>query len=284
MIEPNSRSQKPAGVPRHLIVAVLLTAAALALWATEGAGQTGPASKPPVIIVVHGVYNVQNEKGLVVQPPRQPGWSNQYATAWGVPFDPQTGDAKTGNAQVKEVIFEDAYMPYSPEWAKKVQSDLIKIMKQAKQEGRPVMIVSHSWGNVMTKIALEGGEIDTRFDEGYKDKNGVMHTNNPKHLAVTLPAMPKDLVVDQWIGIGSPLGESEVWNWTTPDKQKGHGVKEITYTLKKPAQVRHWTNIFDWNDPISTAGRHVALAEGWRTGCEHRCEWAAAREHYWDEL
>jgi hypothetical protein len=73
----------------------LLTAAALALWATEGAGQTGPASKPPVIIVVHGVYNVVNQKGIVVQPPRQPGWANQYATAWGVPFDPQTGDAIT---------------------------------------------------------------------------------------------------------------------------------------------------------------------------------------------
>jgi hypothetical protein len=227
----------PGAKWRLPIFGALLAAAAIDLWAERGVGQT-TAGKQPVFVVVHGISGFYKQANSPAKP-RSPGWSDGFAKACGLV------DPTSGKSLVEEITFDDPYPDYSPEWAKHVQDDLVRIMTQAKRDGRPVVIISHSWGSVMTKIALEGGEISSDFDEDYYD--GSFKTR-PRHLAAKLAPLSPDLVAAEWLSIGSPLGKSEEGNATTPDKR---ALEKITYTLRRPSRVKHWTNIFDWNDTVS---------------------------------
>ena len=90
--------------------------------------------------------------------------------------------------------------------------------------GRPVILVSHSWGTVMSKLAIDGGTT----------KDGVLNPLRDATRGHTPESRP---VIDSWFTLGSPLGREGV---AFDLGQIGVDVEQ-----RKPGGVRTWTNVLD---------------------------------------
>ncbi|MEW5788673.1 MAG: hypothetical protein AB1899_12550 [Pseudomonadota bacterium] len=182
----------------YLILLLVLTATAA--WAVE-----------PLVIVVHGIGGGN----------RADGWSADIAEKYWT--------------DVKEVTFRydgrsvpNSYADFTNkagEWAMEVQRRITEEVKN--HPGRPVIVVSHSWGTVVTKLALEGGTGD----------------------ALEVPAINLEgRQIDEWVTLGSPLGRAEAARIAGAMHQL-----KVEITPGKPRDVRTWTNFYDPNDPVSAA-------------------------------
>lgn len=174
----------------------------------------------PLVLVVHGIGGGN----------RDDGWSNAFQQAWKI-------------GQVKEITFRNdthdktsntdaAY--YAGDWALDVQRQIKTAA--AENPGRPIVIISHSWGTVATSMALAGGSGGGKSRELTVAGNQVRAMN------------PDEVHVAQWITLGSPLG-SNVLN-----------TLRVEVSGVKPPQVDEWTNIYDVDDPVSRASHNLAGA------------------------
>jgi hypothetical protein len=206
----------------------------------QSAAATPPSSQPltPLVIVVHGIGDVN----------REDGWSTRVTKAWGV-----------NPADVREINFGyegrgrvDSYEDFgkmAQPWAEHVQLEMARHLADPANAGRPVIVVSHSWGTVMTKVAIEGGVT----------KSGVVH---PLDDALPAHAKAGGKPVDHLFTLGSPLGRDS----------RALDLRQIGITTErgKPASVRQWTNVFAPDDPVSTdswdldgADENVRLDRAW---------------------
>ena len=101
----------------------------------------GGASQGPLVLVVHGIGGGN----------RPDGWSADHVRKWNI-------------GEVREVTFrqdgrdgtsDTDFARLAGDWALSVRRQIDQAV--AENPGRPVVIVSHSWGSVATSIALNGG-------------------------------------------------------------------------------------------------------------------------------
>ena len=146
------------------------------------ASQAGlvPKNTDPIVIVVHGIGGGDRKKG----------WSKDVEKNWGL------GDLKEATFSYEGRSEMDSYLDFAQktgEWARKVRNQIRKIVDD--NPGRPLMIVSHSWGTVATKMALMGGRGPDEIVAGINEP----HARGPG----------VEVKVDKWITLGSPLGMVE---------------------------------------------------------------------------
>ena len=182
----------------------------------------------PMIIVVHGVGGGN----------RPDGWSNDTVTDWGVPG-------------LEEVTFRypdrGSFQSYTDmaiqagDWAIQVR-DQIKAKIEA-NPGRPVMIISHSWGSVATAIALAGGS-----------GGGTSRALEENDYQVD-PIRLDGVRIKEWITLGSPLGRAYA---NVPVNLRQLNVQVPT---GRPAVVDHWSNFWDVADPVSNDSHNLEGAD-----------------------
>jgi hypothetical protein len=109
-------------------------------------------------------------------------------------------------------------------------------MKQiiAANPGRRVIVVSHSWGTVVTKMALQGGA----------GGSGVVE---PANLGAP---------IDQWMTLGTPLGRLQDEAVTSKMLQE-----RVSIPTGRPPQVKHWMNLYDPEDPIAKESHQLKDAD-----------------------
>ena len=105
------------------------------------------------------------------------------------------------------------------DWALSVRRQIDQAV--AENPGRPVVIVSHSWGSVATSIALNGGS------GGGSDPElvGASYQVSPTRLGGGR--------ITEWITLGSPIGGSML------------PMLNVDVQDNLPAVVDHWTNFYD---------------------------------------
>ncbi len=217
---------------------------------SSGAGAQGAE---PLVLVVHGVGTDLYDLASGGEP-RAEGWSNSVAKAYGTSVTEITFRPPGRTAGQS---FVDA--PYSGvDWARDVQSQIQAAVKA--NPGRRVVIVSHSWGTVVTKLALGGGTL----------KNGEIQPI-------------QGVAVDDWITMGSPIGDHKL---TSP---YGGGIN--FWADGKPGAVRNWVNFFDPLDAVSVESQNLEGAEnvevtstgfgswipGWRAFKAHEDIWTNSK-------
>lgn len=169
----------------------------------------------PLVIVVHGIGGGN----------REDGWSRDVARAWNVETHEVTfrEPGRTGATS-----FTD-FARKAGDWAMEVQRQIRDIARN--NPGRRIMIVSHSWGTVATKMALAGGVA-----------SGLVVQAIP----------PGELDIEEWVTLGSPLGRAD-------DPRVAGNLRQLNVEIPsgRPANVRHWTNFYDVDDPVSRQSRRL---------------------------
>jgi hypothetical protein len=175
------------------------------------------SERAPLVIVVHGIGGGN----------RPDGWSDDVRKAWNV-------------AEVREVTFRyDGrtnagsfvdFARHAGDWTIDVQAQIRTAITD--NPDRRVIVVSHSWGTVVTKVALDGGSA-----------GGTLI----KPLAV-----PRGHI-DEWITIGSPLGRADV----------AVNLRQLNVEIPedRPTAVKHWTNFWDAADSVSNQSHQLAGAD-----------------------
>jgi pimeloyl-ACP methyl ester carboxylesterase len=176
------------------------------------------AQTEPLVIVVHGVGGGN----------REDGWSDDIAKKWRLPCEEVTFRLPGRNESVSTLDFARE----CDTWARSVQDQMKRIVTA--NPGRRVIVVSHSWGTVVTKMALQGGEAGS----------GVVE---PANLGVP---------IDQWVTLGSPLGRLE-----QPDVIDKMLQERVSLQPGKPPQVKNWLNMYDPEDPVSTQSHELKGAD-----------------------
>lgn len=197
----------------------------------------------PVVIVVHGIGEGN----------RNAGWSREYADAWGV----ETHEVTFRYEGRTEGMSYADFGRQAGDWALSAQQQIKDIVRQ--NPGRRVMIVSHSWGTIVTKMALEGGRA-SGLDIGEINLG--------------------DAKIEEWVTLGSPLGDTEVKYISHVDVDDG-----------LPKAVKHWTNFYDVNDIVSrrshnlTGANNIQLESGKNALSAHTGIWTdpEVRKHIWNE-
>jgi hypothetical protein len=220
-------------------------------WAQANAGF-------PLVIVVHGIGGGNAD----------PGWSREYADAWGV----ETHEVTFRYKDRDTITSLRDFVPEAGDWALSVQKQIKDIVRQ--NPGRRVMIVSHSWGTVVTKMALEGGTGDGISDEL---KQQGYHID---------PIQPADFQVEEWVTLGSPLGEAG-----TPELGGGITKRRLDVPADRPSIVKHWTNFCDLSDWVCSKSRNlpgaenVELKSGKNPLSAHTGVWTdpEVRKHIWNQ-
>lgn len=204
-----------------LIVLCFLLIAPISIPAQANSGA-------PLVIVVHGIGGGN----------RDPGWSRDFARAWGVEVHEVTFRYKDRDTITSYVDFQSQ----AGDWALSVQNQMKEIVRQ--NPGRRVMIVAHSWGMVATKMALGGGM------GGGSSKQLIAQDNQIN--AIT----PAEFEVEELVGIGAPLGEAGV-----PEIANEFLKWRLVVPEGRPSVVKHWMNVFDVADPISSQSHNLPGAE-----------------------
>jgi len=177
------------------------------------------AANDPLVLVIHGIGGGNREEG----------WSTGVADRWMVP--------------VKEITFRQEgrentsftdFAKNAGDWALDVQRQIKEAA--AANPGRRLIIVSHSWGTVATKLALAGGSTQSDGNIPPIDLAGLQ--------------------VEEWVTIGTPLGRAE-----SPDVALNLRQLGVVLSGGKPPVVKHWTNIYDEADPVSFQSHSLAGAE-----------------------
>jgi hypothetical protein len=164
---------------------------------------------------------------------RADGWSNDVAKRWSV--------------QTHEVTFREAgrtwgssfvdFASKGGDWAKEVQSQIKDIVQR--NPGRRVILVSHSWGTVTSKLALAGGTAS----------------------GMPIPAL-EGVEIEEWITLGSPLGRAE-------SAEVAGNLRQLNVEIAasdRPSNVKHWTNFYDPDDQVSNQSHHLAGADNIEVG------------------
>lgn len=213
----------------HLLLCLPLVAILAPPVALVNAPPQVISERAPIVIVVHGI-GAGN---------RPDGWSSDVRKAWSV-------------ADIREVTFRyegrteaDSFVDFARrggDWALDVQAQI----KQAITDhpDRRVIVVSHSWGTVVTKIALEGGSAGGASRQ---------LTDSVNHIP---PLRVPPGRIDEWITIGSPLGRAD-----TPDVAVNLRQLNVDIPVNRPTAVKHWTNFWDVADPVSNQSHHLAGAD-----------------------
>ncbi|MGE0445534.1 MAG: hypothetical protein AB7P99_09920, partial [Vicinamibacterales bacterium] len=221
-------------IPRTQRIGVGLVAAALV------AGWNGPVQRlaaqgslfsyneqaeasAPLVLVVHGIGTSLSDLATDAEP-RGEGWSNAVAKAYGTPVTEITFRPPQRTAGQSFVDAQYAGV----DWARQVQRQIQAAVKA--NPGRRVVIVAHSWGTVVTKLALGGGST----------KNGDIEPI-------------QGVTVDELITLGSPIGDHKI---TSP---YGGGIN--FWADGKPGVVRNWLNFFDPLDAVSMESHDLQGAE-----------------------
>ena len=182
----------------------------------------------PLVIVVHGISGGN----------RNNGWSREMADAWSV----ETHEVTFRYEGRDEPASLTDFAPRAGDWALSVQQQIKDIVRQ--NPGRRVMIVSHSWGTVVTKMALAGGTGDG-FSQQLKEQGYNID-----------PIPPGTLEVEEWVTLGSPLGEAG-----TPELGGGVLKHRLDVPAGRPGLVKHWTNFYDSNDWVSSKSQNLPGAD-----------------------
>lgn len=180
---------------------------------------TAALAAEPLVIVVHGIGGGN----------RDDGWSHDVAKRWSVETREVTFRQKN---RTDGSSFTD-FARNGGDWAKSVQDQIRDLVKQ--NPGRRVVIVSHSWGTVATKLALAGGDAGGMAIEPI-DLGGAE--------------------VEEWITLGSPLGRADNPEIALNLQQLG-----VNLVPGRPKAVKHWTNFYDPEDPVSNQSRKLAGAD-----------------------
>ncbi len=200
---------------RSRILCAVTVLAGLAMPVAPRAVHAAPAD--PLVLVIHGIGGGN----------REPGWSNGIADRWAFPVT-----EITFRQEGRENTSLTDFARNSGAWAESVQRQIKDAI--AANPGRRVIIVSHSWGTVATKLALAGGTTS----DG------------------TLNEIKLDGVeIEDWITLGSPLGDLE-----DPDV-KSELKGRVSVRDGKPSVVKNWTNVYDIRDPVSTLSHNLAGAD-----------------------
>lgn len=192
------------------IIRYLTPLCLILMWSVLAAAQA--AAGFPLVIVVHGIGGGNADDG----------WSRKYASDWSAETHEVTFRYE-GRTDAKSMV---DFGSKAGDWALDAQRQIKDIIRQ--NPGRRVVIVSHSWGTVISKLALAGGVASGQVIDGIK-LDGVE--------------------IEELVTLASPLGNALL--------QSVAGVQ----TNDLPALVKQWTNFFDIADPISKASQHLAGAE-----------------------
>jgi hypothetical protein len=185
------------------------------------------SASDPLVIVVHGIGGGNQEDG----------WSSKQAREWGVATHEVTFRYEGRTAPTSY----DDFAPRAGDWALSAQGQIKDIVR--KNPGRRVIIVSHSWGTVITKMALQGG-----IGGGRSDKLAV---NNYYIEPINLDGVQIELLIT----LASPLGRAD-----NPDIAFNLRQLNIDVPTGRPAIVKEWTNVFDVEDPVSNQSHNLAGA------------------------
>ncbi len=132
-----------------------------------------------------------------------------------------------------------------------VEAEIKRVFKAAKAEGRPVYLVAHSWGTILTHTALH-------------------------RLAKSSP----EVRIDKLVTLGSPLVPSSWWLEIFLKYQIKEG--QLQSYVAKPANVDEWLNLWAYNDffsnTIKAADRNV-LVDGETKTIETQVKKAAELDH-----
>jgi hypothetical protein len=166
----------------------------------------------PLVIVVHGIGKGNQDDG----------WSRKYAEAWGVETHEVTFRYEGRTVGTSMVDFGQK----TGDWALSAQNQIKDIV--SKNPGRRVIIVSHSWGTVISKLALAGGVASGV----YIDKINL-----------------GGVEIEELVTLASTLGSSEILSvaHVEPDDL--------------PKFVKHWTNFYDIDDPVSSGSHNLKGAD-----------------------
>jgi hypothetical protein len=201
----------------------------------------------PLVIVVHGIGKGNQDDG----------WSRKYAEAWGVETHEVTYRYEGRTVGASQVDFA----PRTADWVLSAQKQIKDIV--SKNPGRRVIIVSHSWGAVISKLALAGGTA-----------NGVYIDE------INLGGVE----IEELVTLAAPLGSPEIMALAraVPDNL--------------PKFVKHWTNFSDIDDPVSSESHNLKGADnvevkgsGWSADpsgiTAHKGIWInpMVRKHIWNE-
>lgn len=182
----------------------------------------------PLVIVVHGIGGGNQEDG----------WSRKQSQAWGV----QTHEVTFRYEGRTAPTSYDDFAPRAGDWALSAQGQIKDIVR--KNPGRRVIIVSHSWGTVITKMALQGGIGGGRSD---------------KLAANSYYIEPIDLdgvQIELWITLGSPLGRAD-----NPEIAFNLRQLNVDVPTGRPPVVNDWTNFSDVEDPVSNQSHNLPGAK-----------------------
>jgi hypothetical protein len=195
--------------------------------------KTEVEAKEPLVIVVHGIGGGN----------RPDGWSNDVAKRWRVGRLQEVTFRYPGRSDDASISVMD-FARKSGDWTLEVQRQIKEAVRA--NPGRPVVIVSHSWGSVVTKMALCGGS------GGGTSKELVANTYqiNPIDLG--------GVKIEEWVTIGSPLGRANNPK-IVPSLEQLH--VEVPDGCPSPKLVKHWANIYDEADPVSVPSHNLAGAE-----------------------
>ena len=185
------------------------------------------SSSDPLVIVVHGIGGGNQEDG----------WSRKQAQEWGV----QTHEVTFRYEGRTEPTSYSDFARNAGDWALSAQGQIKDIVR--KNPGRRVIIVSHSWGTVIAKMALQGG-----IGGGRSDKLAI---NNYYIEPIDLDGVQVELLVT----LASPLGRAD-----NPDIAFNLRQLNVDVPTGRPAIVKEWTNVFDVEDPVSNQSHNLAGA------------------------
>jgi pimeloyl-ACP methyl ester carboxylesterase len=201
----------------------------------------------PLVIVVHGIGGGN----------RDDGWSSKFADAWGVETHEVTYRYEGRTSPLSFVDFA----PRAAEWAVDAQRQIKDIIRR--NPGRRIMIVSHSWGTVIVKLAFDGGEAKGRYVEPL-DLDGMK--------------------IEKLVTLASPVGDPKL------------KAVQVEVDEDRPRLVKDWTNFSDAADRISALSHNlrgatnvVVKGSGNRfdpTGISaHKGIWMhpEVRKHIWNE-
>lgn len=185
-------------------------------------------SETPIVIVVHGVGDGNQADN----------WSQDLTKNW------KAGDIKEITFRYPGRTIPTSLIDFAQvggDWTLSVQKQLKTILNE--NPDRPVILVTHSWGSVVTAMALSGGQAGGTSKE----------LEDQEYIISSLDLHGRR--IQEWVTLASPLGRA---NTTVPFNLRQ---LNVSVQVSKPNQVDHWTNIYDVNDPISNQSHHLPGAD-----------------------
>lgn len=222
-----------SGTHRWSVRVVAWCAAGLLGWGGQAAElrKTEIEAGEPLVIVVHGIGGGN----------RPDGWSNDVSKRWMVGRLQEVTFRYPERSDSAGLSLTD-FSREAGDWTLSVQKQIQEAVRL--NPGRPVVIVSHSWGSVVTKMALAGGMGGGKSNELVKNE----YTIQPIDLG--------GVKIEEWVTIGSPLGRAN-------NDKIAFSLEQLNVLVPggAPKQVKHWTNIYDEADPVSLPSHDLAGAE-----------------------